>query len=432
MEDVAMTSDIGTKSVSASGAVKSATRVKPRKNVLTRWLSAAVLAGGLFAGAASVAMAEPVERSGDTYHVAVCKRLVPDTEARCLAHVVTDSKGHILWQPAGGRVVPKGFGPADLTSAYNITTQGASSTIIAIVDAFAYPRAEADLGVYRAQYGLPPCTTANGCFAKYNQQGANDAFPATTLLGWQQETALDLDMASAMCPNCKITLVEADSAYVKNFAAAEDTAAAKGAHVISNSYTASQRRGAEVESSYDHPGVAITAATGDDGFAGGPGFPAGSPHVTAVGGTSLSRDSNVARGWSETAWSGAGSGCARFFKKPKWQTDTGCKHRMTADVSAVADPATGVAVYGPVSEHARGWLVYGGTSVATPIIGGIYGNNGGKVMYGSNPYAHTDALYDVTTGGNGACSGKPGYYCNAGAGYDGPTGLGTPNGNTAF
>ena len=392
-------------------------------------LSAALLAAGLTAAGASVAMAEPVERSGSTYHVAVCKRMIPDTQARCLAHVVTDAAGKTMWQAAGQKTTPRGFGAADLQSAYNITTTGQSSTIVAIVDAFGYPAAEADLGVYRAQYGLPACTTANGCFTKYNEKGKKQKFPAENV-GWAQETALDLDMASAMCPSCKIILVEADNAFVRSLATAVDTAVAKGAHVVSNSYSGSEKNGVTYLQNYKHPGVAITAATGDSGY--GSGFPATSQYVTAVGGTSLTKNANVARGWSETAWAGAGSECTKFFKKPAWQTDSGCRRRMAADVSAVANPATGVAVYGPTSQNGSGWEVFGGTSVATPIIGGIYGNNGGTVTYGSDPYAHVSALNDVTSGNNGTCPGRPAYFCNAEVGYDGPTGLGTPNGNTAF
>jgi hypothetical protein len=151
--------------------------------------------------------------------------------------------------------------------------------------------------------------------------------------------------------------------------------------------------------------------------------------VTAVGGTSLRRDSSQ-RGWNETVWSGAGSGCSAVYAKPSWQTDGLCTKRTVADVSAIADPNTGVAVYGPVNRNASGWQVYGGTSVAAPLIGGIYGLNGGAVNYGQNPYQNATSLFDVTSGSNGSCGGS--YFCTAGTGYDGPTGLGTPNGSSAF
>jgi subtilase family serine protease len=396
---------------------------------MQRILTSTALAAGLMLGAVSIAQAAaPVERSGNVYHVAVCPRLIPDTQARCLAQIVTDSAGRPIFHDAKPNVTPSGYGPADLYSAYNITTQGSASTIMAIVDAHGYPNAEADMGVYRAQYGLPACTTANGCFAKYNQKGKQSNYPAFNL-GWAQETALDLDMASAMCPKCKIILVEASGNGIEKLSAAENTAAGKGAHVISNSYAGSEGKSPPFEDAYNHQGVAITASTGDSGY--GKGFPAASPHVIAVGGTHLVK-SGTDRGWTETVWGGASSGCSHVYAKPKWQTDKGCKGRMEADVAAVADPQTGVAVYAPESQTQSGWGVLGGTSVAAPLIGGIFANNGGKVDYASSLYANTGALYDVTSGSNGSCPGKPAYYCNGEVGYDGPTGLGTPNGTTAF
>jgi subtilase family serine protease len=392
-------------------------------------LTSAVLSAGIVLGAVSIAAAaEPVEKSGNTYYVAVCPKNVPDNMARCMAKIVTDSAGHILTGKVTPDSPPRGYGPADLRSAYNITTSGSSSTIMAIVDAHGYPNAEADLGVYRAQYGLPACTTANGCFGKYNENGNKHKYPAFNI-GWAEETALDLDMASAMCPNCKIILVESRGGAIKTLSVAEDTAAALGAHVISNSYLNRERVGVRYQASYDHPGVAITAATGDGGY--GTGFPATAPTVIAVGGTHLVT-SNTPRGWTETVWGGAGSGCSAYFSKPVWQTDTGCSMRMAADVSAVADPDTGVAVYAPISETQSAWTVLGGTSVATPVIGGVFANNGGTVNAASTLYADPGALNDVTSGTNGPCPGEPAYFCNAEVGYDGPTGLGTPNGNTAF
>jgi hypothetical protein len=372
---------------------------------------------------------EDVQFSGGVYHKAVCGRVV-GLVARCHARVVTDRAGNALMTKNGdGRVA--GIGATDLRSAYKITANGSSSTIIAIVDAFGYDNAEADLGVYRTQFGLPACTTDNGCFKKLNQKGKQGPYPDQNV-GWAQESALDLDMASAMCPNCSIWLVEAKTNSLRHLARAVDTAARLGAHVISNSYSGGDGgRTLLYEASYTHPGVAVTVSSGDGGF--GLGYPSTSPHVTAVGGTHLVRDSS-SRGWAETVWGGAGSGCSTLHEKPSWQTDKGCKHRMVADVSAVADPATGVAVYGPISGGSA-WLVFGGTSVSAPLIGGIYGANGGSVNFGSNPYEHPDALFDVTTGKNGTCGTKHGrhaYFCTGEPGYDGPTGLGTPNGTAAF
>jgi len=388
-----------------------------------------VLSGGLLSafvvfGFASAATAQEVEHSGGVYHRQVCGRVV-GLVARCHAHIVTDRAGTPLNGNQGGRVA--GYGPTDLHTAYSITTGGSSSTIVAIVDAFGYDNAEADLGTYRTNFGLPPCTTANHCFKKLNQRGKKKT-PAQNI-GWAQESALDMDMVSAMCPNCKIYLIESKNNSLKNLAAAVAEAGVLGAHVISNSYGGGDSRGTQTfEPSYDQPGVAVTASTGDSGF--GAQFPATSPHVIAVGGTRMTRDAGSARGFDEVAWSGAGSGCTKVYAKPAWQTDTGCHKRMEADVSADADPGTGVAVYGPHSNGVSGWLVFGGTSVSAPLVGGIYGNNGGTVNYGSNPYAHTANLNDIISGSNGTCT--PSYFCTAGVGYDGPTGLGTPAGLTAF
>ena len=390
-----------------------------------------IFSGGLLSALVILGFASSVdaqvERSGHTFHVAACQQVVGHV-ARCHARIVSDAAGHLIVQTALHPPAPSGYSPASLRSAYNMTGSGSSSTIVAIVDAYGYNNAESDLGVYRSQFGLPSCTTANGCFKKLNQNGVQGSYPAQNT-GWAQESALDLDMASAMCPNCKIYLIEANSATFGNLAAAENTAANTGAHAISNSYGGGESGSQSFESAYNHPGIAVTASSGDSGYAAGPQFPATSPHVTAVGGTHLVTASN-SRGWTETVWSGAGSGCSTVYAKPSWQHDTGCAKRVEADVSAVADPNTGVAVYGPVSRNRSGWLVFGGTSVAAPLVAGVYGVNGGAVNYGSDPYNNTGALYDVTSGSNGSCGGS--YLCTAKVGYDGPTGLGTPNGSTAF
>jgi subtilase family serine protease len=296
--------------------------------------------------------------------------------------------------------------------------------IVALVDAYGYPNAESDLAVYRAQYGLPPCTTANGCFRKVNQTGVQGSYPKASS-GWAAEQALDIDMVSAVCPSCRILLVEANSASGADLAASVVTAVQLGANAVSNSYGSNETSASANDPSYNHPGVAITVSSGDNGY--GVQSPASSPYVTAVGGTSLARASNP-RGWSETAWSGAGSGCSAFVAKPTWQTDSGCTNRTVADVSAVADPNTGVAVYETFGRRG-GWQVYGGTSVASPIIASVFALAGGGFAP-STPYAHTNALNDVVGGSNGSCGGS--YLCTAGAGYDGPTGLGTPSGATAF
>ncbi len=389
--------------------------------ILSGGLLSAVVAFGLAWGAS----AQQVERSGNVFHVAVCGN-VPAGHARCHAHIVTDAAGRAI-ENDGQRVT--GFGPPDLRDAYKVKSKGKATTIIALVDAFGYTNAESDLATYRSNFGLPACTTANGCFKKLNQNGQQSGYPAQDI-GWAQESALDLDMASAMCPKCQIWLVEANDNSYGNLGTAENTAASLGAHVISNSYGGGESGTQSLEGPYNHPGIAITASTGDHGFAAGPQFPATSPHVIAVGGTHLVKDSSQ-RGWTETAWSGAGSGCSTVYAKPKWQKDTGCSKRMEADVSAVADPATGVAVFGPNSAGVGTWLRFGGTSVSAPLIGGIYGANGKNVKkYANSLYKDVDDLFDVTSGSNGSCSTS--YFCTSGPGYDGPTGLGTPNGTKAF
>jgi subtilase family serine protease len=343
-------------------------------------------------------------------------------DARCHADVIVDDVGE-----AAATGTPSGLTPADLRSAYAVPSS-TSARVVAIVDAYDNPNAENDLNVYRAQFGLPACTTANGCFRKVDQNGGTN-YPRGDV-GWGQEIDLDLQMVSAICPSCRILLVEASTASFTNLGTAINTAVKLGAGVISNSWGGSEFSSeASVEQQYlNHPGVSITVSSGDSGF--GVEFPAASQYVTAVGGTRLTK-SATARGWTETAWSGAGSGCSAYITKPSWQKDTGCARRTVADVAAVADPNTGVAVFDSYGHGPRstGWLVFGGTSVAAPIVAGFYGiaNNGADA---SVAYSHTSALFDVTSGSNGSCGGS--YLCTAVSGYDGPTGLGTPDGAGAF
>ncbi|MER0449266.1 putative Ig domain-containing protein [Streptomyces sp. Edi4] len=349
----------------------------------------------------------------------------------CLALARTDVQHHFGISP---NALPSGYGPSDLQSAYALPSNAGAGTTVAIVDAQDDPSAESDLATYRSQYGLPACTTANGCFQKADQNGGTN-YP-TADSGWAGEISLDVDMVSAVCPQCHILLVEANSANMDDLGTAVNRAVAMGAKYVSNSYGGSEdSTDPSSDSSYfNHPGVAITVSSGDSGY--GVEYPAASQYVTSVGGTSLSRASN-SRGWSESVWGtssggqGAGSGCSAYDPKPSWQKDTGCAKRTVADVSAVADPATGLAVYD--SYQASGWNVYGGTSASSPIIAGVYalaGTPAANTTPASYPYAHTSALNDVTSGANGSCS--PSYLCTAGSGYDGPTGLGTPNGTAAF
>ena len=360
-------------------------------------------------------------------HRPVCKA-VPQRVARCASQVIVDANG----EPYAA-LTPAGFGPSSLQSAYGLTSlassEGASQTV-AIVDAYDAPTAEADLAQYRSQFGLPACTTANGCFRKVNQRGGT-SYPAADP-GWAQEISLDLDMVSAICPNCHILLVEAKTASFANLGAAVNQAASTpGVVAISNSYGGSDAADSSYGSYYNHPGIAVTASSGDSGY--GASYPASSHYVTAVGGTSLNTASNT-RGWSETAWSGAGSGCSSYNAALSGAASfgTGCGKRAEADVSAVADPATGVAVYDSTAYQGYvGWMVFGGTSVASPVIASVYGLAGNTGSIDNNyPYAHASSLFDVTSGSNGSCSTSQ--WCNARTGWDGPTGLGTPNGIGAF
>jgi subtilase family serine protease len=328
-------------------------------------------------------------------------------------------------QPRSAAAAPDGYGPSDLQSAYNISPASGAETV-AIVDAYDDPNAEADLAQYRSQYGLPACTTANGCFKKVDQNGGSN-YP-TADSGWAGEISLDLDMVSAISPNSHILLVEADDPSFDNLGAAEDTAASN-ATIVSNSWGGGDAADSTYGKYFKHSGVAVMASAGDDGYQGAS-YPASSSSVIAVGGTSLNRDSS-SRGWSETVWDGTGSGCSSLNAAITGASSagTGCSGRAMNDVSAVADPNTGVAVYD--SYPSGGWNVYGGTSASSPIIAGVIANAGNSAdVTPSTPYGHADALNDVTSGNNGSCS--PTQLCTARAGWDGPTGMGTPNGTGAF
>ena len=400
-----------------------------------------MLAGlGTAAGEANAAVPSKV-----TWAATPCSTPKKTGELACNSLRVTG--GTTAFQRANGvtpkaadATTPSGYGPSDLQDAYGLTSAAASNgsgETIAIVDAYNDPNAEADLATYRAYYGLSACTTANGCFKKVSQTGSTTSLPSSDT-GWSEEISLDLDMASAICPNCNILLVEAKSATMANLGTAVNEAVKLGAKYVSNSYGGSESSSdTTYDSSYfNHPGVAITVSAGDSGY--GAEYPAASKYVTSVGGTALTASSTT-RGWSETVWKtssteGTGSGCSSYDAKPSWQTDTSCTKRMIADVSAVADPATGVSVYDSYGITA-GWYTFGGTSASAPIIAGVYalaGTPGSSDYPASYPYAAagTSALNDVTSGNNGTCTTS--YYCTARSGYDGPTGWGTPEGVGAF
>jgi len=351
-------------------------------------------------------------------------------ENHCYAHVRIDAAGEILAN-AGPPGTPDGLGPAELQSAYQIDPTKPSPTApptIAIVDAYGYANLESDLATYRSQFGLPACTVSNGCLKIVNQDGMTSPMPpqAPASDDWTVETALDVDMASAACPRCKILVVLSDSPSNINLYTAQNTAAAAGATVISDSWGAPQAVGQDLtpnEQYFDHPGIAQFVAAGDHGYdegGQGPDYPSTSAHAIAVGGTALVK-SATPRGWSETAWSKGGSSCSYSIPKPAHQTATGCSFRAASDIAAVGDPATGVAVF---NADNMGWIVVGGTSAAAPVVAAIFAASGRGNATAAEISQATGSLFDVTTGSNGAC-GAP--LCIAGPGWDGPTGYGTPS-----
>jgi hypothetical protein len=337
---------------------------------------------------------------------------------------------------------PAGYGPADLQSAYGLPANGGVGKTVAIWGAQAdYPNAESDLAVYRSQYGLPPCTSQNGCFTKIDGSGGTN-YPPPGSDSWIFETAVDVQAVSAACPGCNILLVEGG-----DLTTALATVISRGASAFSCSWTYGGGEAACQSSGYDantgplaSSGILVAACTGDASYDPGDTYPAECTGVLAVGGTTLTPAAN-ARGWTEAAWNGAGSQCSASVPKPSWQTDTGCSTRMTADVSAVAD---NLAIYFTQSVQdtfPTGWLIASGTSFATPFVAGALTSLGiangqfSPAWVWQNP----NDFYDVTTGDNidtssngnnvAACSTSPAYFCTAGVGYDGPTGWGTPNGS---
>ena len=345
----------------------------------------------------------------------------PPGYAACAALVMTDQNGVALVSGS-----PSGYGPADIQSAYSLPNTGSGQTVY-IVDAYDDLNAESDLAAYRSYWGLTACTSQNRCFKKLNQHGGTK-YPKSDF-NWGLEESLDLDAVSATCPNCNIVLIESRNNYIKNLLAANTEALKLGGQYISNSWFASEFKSEKkFDKTFDYPGVDFTFASGDSGY--GTAYPAASPDVTSVGGTTLVRGGGT-RGWTETVWSGTGSGCSQYEGKPSWQTDTGCNNRTDNDVAAVADPNTGLAVYDTFGYG--GWLQLGGTSLATPLIASVYAlaGNASSTNFGSYSYSNTGSLNDVIAGSNGSCAPNL-YLCTGGVGYDGPTGNGTPNGTGGF
>ena len=416
-----------------------------------------------------------VFRQGNTYFIDACGKPGRPQDMRCYAKVVTNAKGEPL---ASSGTTIKGYKAADLRAAYGQPTTPippVGTAVVAVVIPYDYAKLESNLATYRTAMGLPACTTANGCFSRVYQNGVKPPSPPAGS-NWGVEASLDTQMVSAICPECKIRVYEAKAADSLNLSTMVALAASDPAVVaISNSYGNTEATWfadpniAADAARFVSSNGAIVFASGDAGY--GVNCPACLNTVLAVGGTTLTK-TTTGRLWNETAWSKAGSGCVRDgggapYARPSWNTTQMppaaiCTRRMVADVAAVADPATGVAVYGPcgfsgVLFGTTSWCVVGGTSASAPIWAGLIGSRG-KPADASYPtecggvttqnrigcfltfkaasksgaaapytYSYNAAnaqLNDATTGSNGSCSGS--ILCTAAAGYDGPTGLGTP------
>jgi hypothetical protein len=335
---------------------------------------------------------------------------------------------HLVPSDATGKATvsttPTGLAPSDIQSAYDIPPGGAGQTV-AVVDSFDNPNVESDLQVYRTYYGLPACTTANGCFKKVNQTGQTGPLPSQASSAELTEISLDVEMVSAACPKCKILLVETTSSNLSDMGPAQATAAA-GAAFVSDSWGGGEAPSdTSAEAYFNHPGASFYAAAGDSGF--GVAYPSTSANVTSVGGTALFPDSGLAgRKWDEQVWSGTGSGCSAYISRPAWQTlgVTDCFGRSVNDVSAVA---VNVATYDSLG--VGGWIAGGGTSYSAPIVASIYAASVGRgnAKPALSYVVPVAAFNDVSVGSNGtSCPWLP--QCNGEVGYDGPTGNGSPNG----
>ncbi len=393
-----------------------------------RTLAAALSAGAVaLAGLTATLPSASAAPSAGRHAARVCSAAPGRATASCLAKVLVNGRGRVPHRSAPASSAKT---PAQLQAAYKLTGARSGGRTVAIVDAYGYPNLERDLGVFRSQFGLQSCTRAGGCLRVIDQNGGT-SLPRTNV-GWAGEQALDVDAVSAICPDCKIVVVQARSASFADLGTAVNTAARQsGVVAISNSYGGADAPDSTYGKYYNHPGIAVTASTGDNGYQGGS-YPASSSYVTAVGGTSLFAASGTSRGWTESAWSGAGSGCSAYNTALAAAAafNTGCARRAMADVSAAADPSNGgMAVYYPTSSSRSTWAQVGGTSESSPIIASVYAL-AGTGYSNATPYGHTGSLFDVTSGSNGSCT--PTRWCRAVAGWDGPTGLGTPNGTGAF
>jgi hypothetical protein len=399
------------------------------------------------ASAAAVAHATPADTQAGTMDP--CPTATT-TEASCAMAISTPSEAAVAAttaaktatgnadQTTASTTTPAGLTPADLQQAYDLPspTSGSGQTV-ALVTPYGDPDAASDLASYRSEYGLSPCTVADGCFKQVSETGTS-TLPGTSGT-WDASEAASVDIISAICPNCHILVVEATSASITDLGTAENEAVSLGAKFIDNDwyvYESASETTYDTEY-FDHPGVAITAPSGD-GTGYGVTYPAASQYVIAVGGTTLTADSSSPRMYDETAWADSGSGCSQYEPKPSWQTDTGCTTRTLNDLSA--DAGTAVSFYDTPTE--AGWGTATGTLISSAIIAATYalaGIPGSSDYPAEYPYEHPGGAYttpgsaytsatglnNITSGSNGVCSVT--YLCTAATGYNGPTGLGTPD-----
>jgi subtilase family serine protease len=392
-----------------------------KKRLIFAGLSAGALAVSGLATVLPAASASQTHEPMGVHLVHACTTHPKPGFATCDAVALAGADGKILTRPLAG------FTPADIQKAYNLKGLKSHGATVAIVDAYGYPTLESDLAQFRKMYKLPACTMQSGCLTVVGQDGGKPPKGDDGGTNWDVEQAIDTQVVSSACPDCKILVVEADKPSFKDLEMSEDTAAkTKGVVAISNSYGSAGGHDPKNNKAYDHPGIAITASTGDDGYV-GPSAPASMTSVIAVGGTSIVPDGSK-RGYSESAWSGAGSGCSKNNPAPKYQDTkaTDCKGDAMADVSGPANPAEGGLLIIIKGEQQQ----WGGTSEASPMIAAVFALGGGNSKTpGEYPWEAKNGLYDITSGSNGSC-GSP--LCDAGKGWDGPTGLGTPDGVSAF
>jgi uncharacterized protein (TIGR03382 family) len=360
-----------------------------------------VVAAALLVPALAWAKPEPLP-PGTTW-----KPLCPDHS--CRAQVPVDADGNVLHF-----TTPHGYEPADLQMMFDIDPTRGAGTTVAVVDAYGYQELEADLTVYRSQFGLPPCSVASGCLTILNSDGQPSPLDPDSDPMWIVESALDVDMVSAACPMCKIVAIQAEGAGLEGLQVGQLVAASMNVDAISDSWGGPEDSTvASNEGDYNNAGIATFVSSGDDGFDGGPSYPTTSAFTISVGGVGYD-------GTTFSAWAGAGSACSAWIPLQPWSpVSAPCTKRASADIAAFANPLPGVAIYALGS-----WQPVGGTSAAAPMSAAIFAAAGHADARPGFVYKHPDAFVDITAGTSGSCGST---LCNAALGWDGPTGLGIPD-----